>query len=296
MISFREPQLSDKPQADQILRNQAERTCDYSFGNIYIWRHFYQTTIAFQNGFLLIHSTFRGRPCYIYPAGGDDKRRAVRLLLDDAKERGEKFLFSGVTPGMKDELEALFPGKFVFTPVRDYYDYIYRAADLIALPGRKYHGKRNHIVRFQRLGDWRYEPVDETNLAECDAMNDEWCQKNGGCVEEGKRAEFCAIKQTFRHYAELGFKGGLLRLDGRVVAFSIGEQLNADTFVTHFEKAFDDIEGAYPAVNREFADHFCSHYEYVNREEDLGLEGLRRAKLSYQPAILLEKSLAELNE
>ncbi|MDR3645544.1 MAG: phosphatidylglycerol lysyltransferase domain-containing protein [Clostridia bacterium] len=293
MIEFREPQLSDKPAIDAIFHHQSQRLCEYSFGNVFIWRRFYVTRIAFVKGFLLIRSNFRGKPCYIYPAGSGDVYEMLELLREDAAQRGEKLFFSSVTAEMRQTIARYFPDEILYTPLRDYYDYVYRADDLIDLPGKKYHSKRNHITRFARFGEWSYEPLGEGNLEECAAMDDEWCRRSDCNQDDGKRVEHCAVEQAFEHYLELGFSGGLLRQSGRVVAFSMGERLSADTFVTHIEKAFDDVEGAYTMINREFCEHSCEGFTYINREEDLGLDGLRRAKLSYQPAFLLEKGLLE---
>ena len=125
-------------------------------------------------------------------------------------------------------------------------------------------------------------------------MNDEWIAARPVTEEhhetDGDREP---IERAFRHFDELGLMGGLLRLDGRVVAFSFGERTNEQVFVTHIEKAFADIPGAYPMINREMARRFCTDVPYINREDDVGVEGLRKAKLSYYPAILLENYTAE---
>lgn len=289
-LEFHKPQLSDKQTADSIFHNQTERLCEYTFGNIFIWQHLYRTTIAVQDGFLFIKAfEDDGQPFYIFPAGNGDIEKAITLLNEDAARGGHRLAFFAVTETMKQTLERLCPGRFEFLAQRDSFDYIYSAESLISLAGKKLHGKRNHIARFEKLDAWSYEAITPQNLAECEVMNEEWCRLNGCGQDEGKKEEYCAVRRSFRNYGALGFTGGLLRLEGRVVAFTMGEQLGVDTFNTHIEKAFFDVEGAYAMINREFAAHNCAGYAYINREEDMGVEGLRRAKLSYNPAILLEK-------
>ena len=292
MILFRQPGLEDKPAADAILNGLNYRSCDYTFGNIYIWRNMYQTQIAFEDGFLLIKVMLNGKLHYLFPVGEGNLKEMVRKLRDDAEKSGERFVFTAVTPEMQAALESLFPGELAFEPVRDAFDYIYRKDDLAFLAGKKFHSKRNHIARFEKLGEWAYERMDEGNLDECMAMNREWCLENGCGQDMSLRKEACAVRESFRHLRELGFAGGLLRLNGRVVGFSMGERLGMDTFNVHIEKAFYDVDGAYTMINREFVLHECENFAYVNREEDMGIEGLRKAKLSYNPSILLQKSNA----
>lgn len=182
------------------------------------------------------------------------------------------------------------PGRFDAEPSRDDFDYIYNAQDLIELSGRKYHGKRNHISKFTRaFPDWQYEHIDDSNTEECINASLEWCKQNGCSENSPYRHELCAIHKALRERKSLGIIGGLIRIDGKVVALTLGERLNKDTFVTHFEKALGGFEEAYTLINREFAARSLGEYRYINREEDLGIEGLRKAKLSYKPAILLEK-------
>ena len=296
MIPFREPRLDDKPMADQILQALNYRESENCFGDLFIWRKNFKTEIAFVEDYLLAKFEAQGRTMYMFPAGKGKTEQMLRLMVEDAKERGLPFVMTAVTPAMKEELEAAFPGSFTFEPARESFDYIYNASDLIDLAGRKYHSKRNHFVRFQHLGDWSYEEINDDNFADCVEMNDRWCEENGCAKDREMRAEFCAVTEAFRNYKPLGLKGGLLRLGGQVVAFSIGQKLCSDTFIVHIEKALREAEGAYAAINREFCAHNCAGFAYVNREDDAGVEGLRKAKLSYHPAILLEKNIAVLRE
>ena len=165
----------------------------------------------------------------------------------------------------------------------------------MTLRGKKLSGKRNHVNRFLSTErDWAYEPLTKENLADARAMSYEWCRQ-AGCTEDAELFdESCAVEQAFRHYEALGLSGGLIRAGGKVIAFTMGEALNEDTFLVHIEKAFYDIQGAYQMINQQFAQAAFEGFRYVNREDDAGDEGLRKAKLSYEPAFLVEKSSAEL--
>lgn len=137
---------------------------------------------------------------------------------------------------MREKVEAMFPGKFEFEPLRDSYDYIYLTENLINLPGKKFHGKRNHIAAFVRDNEWSYEPITADNLDECIAMNAEWERRNREKDPEAMDDELDAINISFKNYFELGFVGGLLRANGEVVAFTFGEEMNPEMFCTHIEK------------------------------------------------------------
>ena len=195
------------------------------------------------------------------------------------------------------QLEAQFPGKYVIEYNRDQADYIYEVEKMISLSGKKLHGKRNHINKFKENNpNWRYEPLSQENVSACVKMAEEWREKNL-CDEKGeKHTEFCVTLRALDEYEQLGLKGGVLRIEDRVVAFTLGEELNRETFVVHIEKAMADIQGAYPMINQQFLVHEASQYKYVNREEDMGEEGLRKAKLSYYPVFLQEKGVVRKNE
>ena len=161
------------------------------------------------------------------------------------------------------------------------------------LAGKKLHSKRNFINRFkaEQEGNWRYEPIDARNIGDAWRMNVEWCAEMGCGEDPSLLEESCAVRNCFETFDALGLRGGLLRVGDRAVAFSMGRPLSSDTFIVHIEKAFASVAGAYPMINQQFAAHNCAEYRYVNREDDVGDEGLRKAKLSYRPAILLEKYL-----
>jgi uncharacterized protein len=294
MLNFKEPQIEDKPLADKILYPLDYRLCEYCFGDLFIWRKIYSTELAFEQDYMFARFLQGDSRLYLFPAGIGDLEKAIRQLYDEANRENAELKFACVTPEMKEKLEDVFPGKFEYEPVRDSFDYIYKASDLITLSGRKLHSKRNHITRFENLGDWSYDAITRDNIELCRQMSIEWCKINGCGRNLSLTSEKCAVKQAFNHYFELGLSGGMITLDGRVVAFSIGQKLCNDTFIVHIEKAFSDVEGAYTVINREFAAHNCGDFVYINREDDAGDEGLRKAKLSYRPSILLEKNYAAL--
>lgn len=294
MLNFKEPQIEDRQAANAILYPLGYRLCEYCFGDLFIWRKVYNTELAFESDHLFVRFQNNGKTNYLFPAGNEDLEKAIKLLYEQSKADHSELKLACVTPEMKAELEGVFPGKFDYEPVRDSFDYLYQASDLITLAGRKLHSKRNHIARFERLGNWSYSEITPDNIGLCEKMSEEWCKINGCGRDISLNSEYCAVKQAFRHFFELEMSGGVITLEGRIVAFSIGQKLCNDTFVIHIEKAFSDVEGAYTVINREFAAHNCGDFVYINREDDAGEEGLRKAKLSYHPAILLEKNYAVL--
>jgi hypothetical protein len=218
----------------------------------------------------------------------------VELVIEDAHREGVKPVIAGCSLAEKQKLEELFPGKFTFTADDSKFDYIYKSSDLATLSGRKYHGKRNHISAFIKNNpDWSFEEINPANIGQCASMNERWLMLNEYKDEEAISAEHNALNVALAHFDELGFYGGLIRVDHEVVAFSFGEKLKDGIFCTHFEKAYSSIQGAYPIINREMAIRLCDEYELINREEDTGAPGLRKAKRSYYPEIWLEKYIAE---
>ena len=299
MPDFRRITLADKEWIDPLLRMGNLRGSEYTFTNNFIYRSIYHIEVARMNDYYLVRSHREGGAySYLYPAGGGDLRPVVDALVADAAELGVPFHMNGVPREGTAALEALFPGRFAFSETRDNFDYLYESEKLITLSGKKLHGKRNFVNRFlaENEGRWAYEAVTPENLPECWRMNVAWCAENG-CGEDPSLAEeTCAVKNCFDNLTALGLQGGLLRLDGGVVAYTMGLPLNSDTFIVHIEKAFSSVAGAYPMINQQFVSHNCADYRYVNREDDVGSEGLRKAKLSYRPAILLEKFEAVLKE
>jgi len=292
MIDFREVTLDDIEWIRECNRESRIMGSEYAGGTLFLWASAYHIKVADVGGMCCIMNDFDINKRYVYPFGKGDIRAVIDALIEDARERGIAFALYGVTESSKAELEEMFPGRFEFGDRREEWDYIYSVEKLTTLSGRKLHGKRNHIARFKDNEDWQFEIISEENFEECLAMNRAWCDLYGSGKDETINHEECAVKKAFYNYRALGLTGGLLRLNGKVIAYTLGEALTEDTFLIHFEKAFADIQGAYPMINQQFVSSCLQDYKFVNREEDMGDEGLRKAKLSYYPEILLEKFVA----
>ena len=292
-IEFKRPELEDKEIISSYFRKYPSRSCERTFVNVYLWSRHYKVKYAIIENALVFRSEDEGEFSFAYPAGAaDDVKRAIEFLMGYCEEKGQKFSMYNVTPEFFAQFDAWYPGQYEIAYSRDDADYIYESEKLATLSGKKLHAKRNHINKFKAEHDnWAYEPITDENLEECFQMALKWRNENGCEDNPEKNAEMCVTLNSLRLYKELELTGGLLRLDGEVVAFTIGEAICEDTFVVHIEKAYAEVQGAYPMINQQFILHEAMDYQFINREEDLGEEGLRKAKLSYRPSELLEKGL-----
>ena len=292
-IQFKRPELADREIITHYFDHHTSRSCERTFANVYLWSRQYPVTWAIVEDALVFKSEDETHLSYAYPAGEPEHvKKALEVLMEYSKEKGFPFSLYNVTPDHFETMEAWYPGRFKIEYNRDIADYVYETEKLAALAGKKLHGKRNHINKFKNLyPDWTYESLNESNVEECFQMALKWRNQNGCDDDAEKNAEMCVTLNSLRLYKELGLKGGVLKIGSRIVAFSVGEPLCSDTFVVHIEKAFPDVEGAYPMINQQFVQHECMDYLYVNREEDTGAEGLRKAKLSYRPVFLVNKGI-----
>ena len=295
MIKFKDITLEDKEAITSITMNSERKNCDLSFSNLCSWRFMYDTKFAIVDGFLLFKFHMNNELAYMMPVGEGDLKKILEAIIDDATSEGKSFLMYGVCNNMKDEIEKLMPGKFDFSSNRDYVDYIYLRTDLAELKGKKFQPKRNHANKFYKTyTDYEYVPITADRISECLRLEEEWCKANDCGQQNGLGNERKSLTYALNHFDELGLTGGILYVNGKIAAFTFGMPINHETFGVHVEKADTLIEGAYNVINQEFAKHIPEQFVYLNREEDLGIEGLRKAKLSYQPAILLEKNIARL--
>lgn len=291
VLKFKRIELSDKQRAVELLGKSGFRGCDYTFGNNFVWRGIYNIEVCFADGFYFCKNGRGKGTRFLFPAGDGDIRAAVSLLKEYCDEIGVPLRFTA-NKDIAEKLRVEFP-EAVITLNRDICDYVYLSEDLEKLAGKKYHAKRNHLNRFYE-NNWSFEPLTADNLEECRAMNKKWRSENvDKCAmtddTESKLDELCIVECSFKHYDELGYTGGVLRVNGEVQAFTFGEPSSEDCFVVHVEKALRQYQGAYTAVNREFVKSLGHKYKYINREDDTGSENLRKAKLSYYPVFMEEK-------
>ena len=295
MITFKKVELSDKTWMEPLFATANLRGGHQNFTNIFAWSGVYYYQVAQVNGYLVVKGILEDTPYYFYPAGSGDIKTVFEVIQQDAAACGHKFVFAGVSPENIIEIDSVLPEHFEYKEMRDSFDYVYLLDKLVTLAGNKLHSKRNHINRFKKEHqDWEFEQISSENIAECWEMNLEWCRNNSDNTAEIAQ-ECCAVRRCFENYRELGLEGGLIRAEGKVIAFTMGEKLNSDTYIIHVEKAYGEIAGSYQMINREFAEFIQKNYPeliYVNREEDMGFEGLRKAKLSYHPEKMEEKYFA----
>ncbi len=296
MLDFKPIELKDRAWMDSLLSEEHSRSADFRFNNFYLWKDTYRSmvcTVGDRLGVRVMLS--EAKPFYFYPAGRGPLEEILSALEEDAARYGAPLSLWGVTEEKQEILEKAFPHRFVFSENRPAFDYVYAAEKLEKLPGKKLHGKRNHIRRFEQAHRWAFVPLTPQRLEDCWEMNNAWIrekEKNGGKVNHSERN---AIRRALDHFEELGLEGGLLEAEGKVIGFTLGEGQTKDTFTVHFEKAFSQIQGAYPMINRCFVQYLRQIYpqlRYINREDDMGLENLRKAKESYQPDFLIAKYTA----
>lgn len=298
MIDFQRLNFSHKEQYEAILMSASERGCEYSFANAYLWG---LQNIAFLHNCALRFSHFHGKSVYPYPIGRGDKQAVITEILRDAEERGIPCRFIGMTEQDKDELEQLFPGKFYIKADRDSFDYVYDINDLADLRGRKFQGKRNHFNRFcSDHPDHRAVPMTCDSMPRVKQFVESWYTQRRETDPDGDYIlESVALARLFNHCGELDMEGLILMDGDEILAITMGSRLSPDTFDIHFEKAKEGVSGAYNAINCHFARYLRLKYpevQFMNREEDMGLEGLRSSKLSYRPHHMVEKYRAAVRE
>ncbi|MDR1018614.1 MAG: phosphatidylglycerol lysyltransferase domain-containing protein [Lachnospiraceae bacterium] len=295
-VEFLRPELEHKDIIEPYFKEYPSRSCERTFTNIYLWSRFYPVTWAKINGAIVFKSQDENHTSFAFPVGDNQaKRDALQWIEEYYKERNLPFELYHITNGMFNWLEEEYPDKYQIEYDRDLADYVYDREKLATLAGKKLHSKRNHINNFIRTYDnWTYEKLSLENRDACFDMALEWRRENDVEVDPEKVAETAVTLNSLRLFEELGLIGGVLKIDGEVVAFTVGEPLSSDTFVVHIEKARADIQGAYPMINQQFVSNEMEGYTYVNREEDTGAEGLRKAKLSYKPVFLEEKGIVTL--
>lgn len=298
MIDFKPFSEIERSVYEHYFFAESEHCCELSFGNLSMWGEQWAAIVQDQ---LIVLSKYNTKSMYHFPLGAGDKKSAIEAIIQDAKERGIPCFMTSLTQENAATLESLFPKKFDIEFRRDSFDYVYPIEKLAELKGRKYHRKRNHYNNFcKRMPDFYVEPVSCKNIEKAKEFVTQWyADRLAESPENDYKSEQAALLKCYKNYERLDMESLLLCHNDKILAFTMGSRISPNTFDVHFEKARWDVEGAYTAINSEFAKYIREKYpevEFLNREEDMGLEGLRKAKENYFPHHMVEKAVATLKE
>ena len=299
MLNFEALVMNDRDRVRPFLNQPNMLGTQNCFETTYIWEQTYQDQICIEGNWLYFYSPLsQVFSCPVAKDGSMDYREPISKMAEFARANHVPVVIWGVQAEQQAELERYFPGMFRFESDRDDYDYVYSVEKLTTLSGKHLHGKRNHINKFIDLyPDWTFEPISDQNIDDAFSMHVAWCREHDAETNEDLMEEYKAVRRCFQNFHELGMYGGLIRAGGRAVAYSMAAKVGTECADVLFEKAYSDIPGAYTIMNREMAIYLSQSIpglRWINREEDKGEEGLRKAKLSYVPDILLEKATAYL--
>ena len=293
MLNFQPIEIEKIPLYKQYYDYTNALGCEYNFVSGWLWNREYKLRVAFYDD-TLIKAYFRDDERiwgYCLPSG-KNVRGAAQAAIRDAYERGQTPVFGYLSKSERDRLEELFPDQFIYERSYDTQDYIYLTRDLAQLDGKHYHAKRNHIARFYReYPDARPVMLDDTNLQDALRVMEQWCQENG--LDPESYGEYAVFRDALEHYQTLQMRGAVLYTGGEAIAVTLGSEISHLCFDVNFEKALRRFSGSYAVINHEFAKTLTA-YKYINREEDLGIEGLRKSKLSYHPVLVYDRFEAEM--
>lgn len=301
MIELHEITIDKKELLESYLNRKCSQNSEFTFTNLFMWRKSYDMRYTIINDMLCIMPQHEGGPrSGTFPIGwkgedGTEKdiRPVIEAMLDFFEKNGQEPLIRLYDDDAVQKLVETFPGKFLITEDINYFDYVYDIEQLTKLSGKKFHTKKNHVNKFKKLYNYTYARMTPADRPECIALFDTWYQNKKEEIP-GIDEEREAVMELFQNWEQLSVVGGCIRVDGEMVAFSFGEPLCKKMVVIHLEHANTDYEGAFAMMNQQFLEHEWQDYQLVNREEDMGLPGMRKAKESYRPVMMVKKYVATL--
>lgn len=298
-MEFREITIKDKDIIQRYLNLDSAFMAERNFAGLFLWCDHYKVKMCIEDDCLYLCSEQSDDSFIIFPPfTKNDFKHATIKLLNYAKTKSLPILINSISAPQREKLTLCFGlDAFEFEENRAAMDYIYKAEDMMWLSGKKFSAKRNHINKFLSLYDnrWIYEDMDAgKHFDEIINFQIEWAKRRGDATGENT-PETLSIKKALTYFDDLDLRGGILRVDGTMIAFTIGKKVSNLLFGVMYEKADISFEGSYAMINQQFAQHNFEGVSFVNREEDLGLEGLRKAKLSYNPIELTVKYSAKVN-
>ena len=291
MLDFTDLEISERELLEPYLLADGSIQSDRCFSSLYIWSEHYKLKKCIKDGFLFLRSEDEESLLYYMPLGNGDMSKAVEYIKQDAEINEKEYRILLITESRKSDFENIGGFRIIEDPAE--FDYIYDAEKMINLSGKKLHGKRNFINRFlsEYQGRWVYESVSPVkHRDEILSFMREWCEHRE--ENEDYKYEYSAIMLALDNWKTLQMKGGIIKVDEKVIAFTMATKQREDVMDILIEKADSKYVGAYQMINNAFASLHCRECKYINREEDLGIEGLRISKLSYQPVFLTKKYAA----
>ena len=269
---------------------------DMTFTNLYIWSFGREIEYCEEDEFLFVKVKYKDSDPFLFlPIGEGNLKKAVEKIIDK-ESKNMDILFKSVTEESAEKLKELFPDKFEYIEERDRFDYLYSVKELIELSGKRFHKKKNQVNNFMKKYNWEYVGYSGKEIEELLKLQYRWCEVNRCSEDIWLSNEEAGIIKSIENFEKLNFKAGAIKVEEEIVAFSFGEQVSSDTVVIHIEKGDSRFEGVYQMMNNLFLKEAFSDMIYVNREEDLGIEGLRQAKMSYNPIKLIKKIRVEMKE
>lgn len=292
MLEWSIPEAEDEDWINSCIAVSGTMASDASFANIYLLRNKYSTKISRYKDFIIRKYSGKGARCgYTFPLGKGDVTKALAEIEKDAKECGERLQFAFVTEEQKEVLENAMPARFCYSSDAGDSDYIYLRSELASLSGKAFHKKKNHFLKFVRTyPDYKYYEIGACNIYDAQKVAEAWYYEHLQDEDASQLAEYKAIKEALENFEELGLIGGIIYVNDSPCAMTIASKINENTVDVHFEKAVGEyaLNGGYAAINKLFSEKLDG-VTWLNREEDIGIEGLRKAKLSYRPKIMLKK-------
>lgn len=292
MLRFRNIEIEDYEKVSPLLKSSGIENCEHCFATMLVWSMRHDIQIAVEENTVFMRSFGREHIWYLYPRGQMDKRQAIEKIIRDAD--GKKISVYGIDENNAEFLKENFSDIFDIKEDRNGADYIYRTSDLANLPGKNYQKKRNHISRFIRENpDYSFILLSEDNKQIAKQFVGDWCNTYNTENSWDLASEQKGILLLIDHFEKLGIMGAMIESQGKIVAFSLAAPINEKMVDVMVEKAYHEINGAYAVINRDFALNCFTQFELINREDDMGIENLRKAKMSYFPCEIRKKYLAQ---
>lgn len=298
-LVFHKLSIADKDSVRAVTLAAGRRNCNLTFANLIGWQFWFNTEVCILDDVVVFRFTIEGQRAYMVCSAVPPTQRLLQVLCADAAETGADLLIMGLEDDYASHIKGLMPDRVEVEPRRNQYDYLYLRQELAEMRGKNLKAKRNHVNKFlTEHPDFEYVELTPARFDECRQLSMLWrneVHQDTPFYNETVRAEQRAMETVLAHWDALDMRGGCIYVGGRMVAFTYGSAVTHDTFDVLVEKADRTIDGAFNIINHQFALHLPSQYVYLNREEDMGLEGLRKSKLSYHPNLLLSYNVVTLS-